>query len=313
MKLNMGCGNNKLEKFINVDHSEFCNPDMVLDLELLPWPWADNSVDEVVFNHCLEHLGRETAVFLGMFKELYRVCQNDALVRITVPHPRHDHFLNDPTHVRPISPQLLGLFSKALNDDWKAKGASNTPLAHQLGVDFEIILPYSIDFDEPYKTMIQKGLLSKKDWELALRERNNVATEYRIELRVRKDPSLALASTPLTAFLFEPDWSGAVWKQVLSCYLKAFSPGEPVSLVIPLDGTVLLKDVETWVLTVVVGSGRDAFPDVVLIDQKDNLLETLRHYRSLQWLIHGENQVSSPLTGPLGERFARALAKFRSD
>ena len=308
MKLNMGCGNNKLVDFVNVDNSLTCNPDVVLDLEVLPWPWKENSVAEVVFNHCLEHLGRDPGIFLGMFRELYRICQNEAVIKITVPHPRHDHFLNDPTHVRPISPQLLSLFSKTLNDEWKAKGASNTPLAHQLGVDFEIVPPYFIEFEEPYKTQIQRGLLSKEEWETALRERNNVAIEYRIELRVKKDASSCEEPDLQTAFLFEPDWSGEAWKRVLSCYLETFLPGEPVALVIPLDEKIVLGDIKTRIIDFVVGSGREAFSEVVLVEPQDNLVETLRRYHCLQWVRASEDQANSQLSGPLGQRFALALS-----
>ena len=93
MKLNMGCGHNKREGYVNVDMSPVCNPDVVWDLETLPWPWQDNSVDGVLFNHSLEHLGQIARVFLGMMKELYRVCRDGAEIEINVPHPRHDNFI----------------------------------------------------------------------------------------------------------------------------------------------------------------------------------------------------------------------------
>lgn len=112
MRLNMGCGHRKADGYLNVDLSPACAPDQVVDLEVVPWPWPDDAPEEVVFFHCLEHLGRDPRVFLSLFQELYRVCRNDALIRIVVPHPRHDHFLNDPNHVRAITPNLLALFSR---------------------------------------------------------------------------------------------------------------------------------------------------------------------------------------------------------
>ena len=65
MKLNMGCGHNKREGYVNVDMSPVCNPDVVWDLETLPWPWQDNSVDGVLFNHSLEHLGQSQGCSSG--------------------------------------------------------------------------------------------------------------------------------------------------------------------------------------------------------------------------------------------------------
>jgi predicted SAM-dependent methyltransferase len=56
MKLNLGCGFNKLDGFVNVDKQAACQPDMVLDLERLPWPFEDASVSEVAAFHVLEHL-----------------------------------------------------------------------------------------------------------------------------------------------------------------------------------------------------------------------------------------------------------------
>ena len=62
-------------------------------LEKLPWPWADDSVQEMRFSHVLEHLGADATTYLSIIKELYRVCRDGAQIFIVVPHPRHDHFL----------------------------------------------------------------------------------------------------------------------------------------------------------------------------------------------------------------------------
>ncbi|HLO64329.1 MAG TPA: hypothetical protein VK165_15330, partial [Azonexus sp.] len=98
LKLNLGCGRRKREGFVNVDSQAGCQPDLVLDLEKTPWPWPDDSVDEIDLIHVLEHLGQAPEVYLGVMKELWRVCCDGARIRIMVPHPRSDDFLNDPTH-----------------------------------------------------------------------------------------------------------------------------------------------------------------------------------------------------------------------
>ncbi|MGA7750157.1 MAG: hypothetical protein WCA63_08415 [Gallionella sp.] len=185
MKLNLGCGHNKIDGYLNVDMSPECQPDLVCDLEVLPWVWLDNSVDAVRFNHSLEHLGQQSRVFLGMMKELYRVCKNNAIVEVNVPHPRHDNFIGDPTHVRVITPQLLTLFDKRLNDEWKRKGGANSPLAHYLSVDFAVTKAITM-LAEPYSQMYSSGQISQTDLDVMLREKNNIASEYRIELTVRK-------------------------------------------------------------------------------------------------------------------------------
>lgn len=187
MRLNLGCGQRKLAGWLNVDKVADCQPDAVVDLERFPWPWPDSSVDEVLFNHVLEHLGAATAVYLGIVKELYRVCRHDAQVTIVVPHPRHDHFLNDPTHVRPITPQGLEMFSQARNREWRAKGVANTPLGLYCGVDFAIA-SVNMTPDEPWRGRFQRGEITAADLAQAARMYNNVITEFTVVLKAVKAP-----------------------------------------------------------------------------------------------------------------------------
>jgi predicted SAM-dependent methyltransferase len=185
MKLNLGCGYNRQEGFVNVDASPACGPDEVVDLEAFPWPWPDNSAEVAVFHHSLEHMGGDPKVFLRLMQELYRVCAPGARVVIVVPHPRSDNFLGDPTHVRPITPQMLTLFDRELNDEWKAKGYSNTPLAHYLGVDFHVE-KHHIVVNASYQRRMQAGELTADELSTMLRTQYNIADEIRIELSVRK-------------------------------------------------------------------------------------------------------------------------------
>ena len=109
LKLNLGCGSDFRDGYLNVD--KFGEPELQVDLETFPWPWEDNSVSEIVMQHVLEHLGRDTETYLNIITEMYRVCENSAKILIEVPHPRHDTFLYDPTHVRPVTPESFGLFA----------------------------------------------------------------------------------------------------------------------------------------------------------------------------------------------------------
>jgi hypothetical protein len=168
-----------------VDMFSECEPDELHDLEKIPWPWETDSVNEIVFNHSLEHIGADSRIFLKMIQELYRVCEKDCLIRINVPHPRHNNFINDPTHVRIITPELLLLFSKRMNEEWKHMHAANSPLALYLNVDFELVSVQHI-LDEPYLSMFNNKQITVEELSRALKDKNNVASEYRIVMKAIK-------------------------------------------------------------------------------------------------------------------------------
>ncbi|MFM7170379.1 MAG: class I SAM-dependent methyltransferase [Cyanobium sp.] len=138
MKLNLGCGSRHLEGYLNVDSYAGCHPDQVVDLESTPWPFPSNTAQEIVLHHVLEHLGHDPRVFLKVMGELYRVSAPDALIVIDVPHPLHDDFRTDPTHVRRITPRTLSMFSRRNCEEWQSLGYAITPLALICQVDFEV-------------------------------------------------------------------------------------------------------------------------------------------------------------------------------
>ena len=181
LRLNLGCGEDHKPGYINVD--KYGNPDIFHHLEKFPWPWEDESVEEVLMKHILEHLGESTDDYLGIIKELYRVCVGGAAINIIVPHPRHDDFLDDPTHVRIVTPAGLSLFSKSKNAEWIGKGFSNSLLGLYLDVDFEII-----GVDYVFDPVWAEILNDKDDMFIyqAVKRYNNVIRETLINIKVIK-------------------------------------------------------------------------------------------------------------------------------
>ena len=186
MRLNLGCGFNKREGFVNVDIGDHCAPDVVHDLEQTPWPWEESSVDEIHMSHVLEHLGATTEAYFAVLRELHRVCRHDARITIIVPHPRHDDFLHDATHVRAVTAEGLSMFSRRNCEAWIAAGHANTPLAFVAGVDFEIV-ESEASLEEPYHSKFELGVLSKTEIVQAIRQYNNVVKETKVTLRAVKE------------------------------------------------------------------------------------------------------------------------------
>jgi len=57
-KLNLGCGQCKLEGFLNVDCDEALEPDLVVDLKK-PLPFEEGVFEEVLFMHTIEHIEKK--------------------------------------------------------------------------------------------------------------------------------------------------------------------------------------------------------------------------------------------------------------
>lgn len=183
MKLNLGCGENKIEGYVNVDR--FGEPDVKHNLETFSWPWADNSIDEVLLNHVLEHLGETVSTYLQIIKELYRICKPNATITIYAPHPRHDDFITDPTHVRAVTAESFALFSKRQNREWIEMGAANSPLGVYLDVDFEIVERH-LYLDEEWSKKLELGRITQGELDQAVKRYNNVIKDVKIVLRVIK-------------------------------------------------------------------------------------------------------------------------------
>jgi hypothetical protein len=185
MRINLGCGHRKREGYHNVDKFAGCAPDEVADLERFPWPWESDSADEVLLIHVLEHLGATTEAYFNVFRELYRICRHGARVQITVPHPRHDTFLADPTHVRPVTIDGLSMFSRRQCEIWIRDGRPNTPVAAMIGVDFEIEST-SLVLEPVWRSRLELKKITEAELLLAIRERSNVVIETTAVLRAIK-------------------------------------------------------------------------------------------------------------------------------
>lgn len=93
--LNLGCGKNPPDGFVNVDLAPLLGVDVVADLSR-SWPFADACTRYMVASHVFEHL-EDPVLFM---REAWRVLAPGGHLDVRVPHWRHPNAYTDPTHRR---------------------------------------------------------------------------------------------------------------------------------------------------------------------------------------------------------------------
>lgn len=86
MKINLGCGTKKLDGYVNVDQCG--EPDIRWDLSQFPWPFEDESIDEVFSEHFLEHIHD----YEKTIKEIHRILIPGGKFRAVVPHFKSPYY-----------------------------------------------------------------------------------------------------------------------------------------------------------------------------------------------------------------------------
>src|SRR3990167_7044771 len=81
-KLNLGCGEDKKVGYINVDWSSLVSPDVAHDLNKVPYPFEDSSIDRIEAFNVLEHLEKPFV----LMKEFHRILKRGGELNIKVPH-----------------------------------------------------------------------------------------------------------------------------------------------------------------------------------------------------------------------------------
>ncbi|NWF70822.1 MAG: hypothetical protein HXY40_17190 [Chloroflexi bacterium] len=105
-KLHLGAGNEVLEGWINHDVAPLPGIDVVHDLEVFPYPFADSQFGSVRMINVLEHLSSTIKVM----EELHRITRHDADVVIRVPYWNSRDMATDPTHKTAYSEYSFDFF-----------------------------------------------------------------------------------------------------------------------------------------------------------------------------------------------------------
>lgn len=88
MKINLGCGMNYREGYLNVDAVELGSDGKPIKIDIKAnildgLPFKDESCDEVFFSDTLEHLNRHNSVIA--LKEVYRILKDGGFLDLSVP------------------------------------------------------------------------------------------------------------------------------------------------------------------------------------------------------------------------------------
>ena len=106
MKINLGCGNDIREGFVNVDRMKIPGVDVVADIDGGKLPFKDNSVEMILLSHVLEHIQN----LEKLLEELYRVCKPNAKIYIRVPYFSHESAFSHYQHIRRFTWTTFDLF-----------------------------------------------------------------------------------------------------------------------------------------------------------------------------------------------------------
>jgi len=104
-KLNLGCGKDIREGWVNLDSHPLPGVDVVHDLERPPLPFQNEEFDEILCQDVLEHLE-----YVPVLKELHRILKPGGRITIRVPHFTSKNNFIDPTHKKRFSIYTFEMF-----------------------------------------------------------------------------------------------------------------------------------------------------------------------------------------------------------
>lgn len=138
-KLQIGAGTDIKEGWINHDVANLPGIDVIHDLSVFPWPWDDDSIDEIYMKDVLEHLPNTIKVM----EEIYRITKKGAKIYIAVPYWNSYEAISDPTHVSQFNEFTFNFF------DPSSSNCQTRP--YYSSARFKIVkLGFGISFLRPY-------------------------------------------------------------------------------------------------------------------------------------------------------------------
>jgi hypothetical protein len=99
--LNLGCGVNPVDRFVNLDLRSLPGVDVVHDMEEFPWPFPDDCCITITASHVFEHIKPWFTV--DWMNEIWRITKVGGQLAISAPYGVNHRYVQDPTHCNPIN------------------------------------------------------------------------------------------------------------------------------------------------------------------------------------------------------------------
>ena len=106
-KLNLGCGTDIQDDYVNLDVADLSGVDVVHDLNVLPLPFDDEIFTEVLCMDVFEHVD-----YIPLLKECHRILQPGGCLIVEVPHFSSNNNFVDPTHRNRFSVKTFNFFAE---------------------------------------------------------------------------------------------------------------------------------------------------------------------------------------------------------
>ncbi|HEX8097913.1 MAG TPA: class I SAM-dependent methyltransferase [Pyrinomonadaceae bacterium] len=106
--LDVGCGRNKYPGAVGLDFNSRTDADVIHDLGVVPYPFADDEFDEVVSRHVIEHVPD----VMAFVSELHRITRPGGRIRIVTPHYSNPDWPTDPTHRNHFNSYSFNCFTR---------------------------------------------------------------------------------------------------------------------------------------------------------------------------------------------------------
>ena len=113
MKLNLGCGNDIKAGFVNLDINPGHGVDVVHNLDKFPYPFKDDTFDEIRAYSILEHV----ADLMKTMSELHRILKPGGRLDIIVPHYNGPLAWGNPTHIRTFTYESFKFFVRGFSPE----------------------------------------------------------------------------------------------------------------------------------------------------------------------------------------------------